>query len=86
MKKDGVAYTQVTIQGTGSVEIKELPVGNYTVEEDTSTAWRYTSAITGNGNLSAVNPTGSFTCTNTKSNDQWLNHFNQVINTYGTTN
>lgn len=87
VKKDGVAYTQVTIQGTGFVEIKELPVGTYTVEEDDSTAWRYTSAMSQSSvTLSKDNTSGSVTCTNTISNNKWLNHFNRVINTYGKAN
>lgn len=85
VKKDGKDYTQVTVKGTGSVEIKELPVGTYTVTEDSDTAWRYTSGITGSGNLTSTNPTGSFTCTNTLSNNKWLNDFTRVINTHGAT-
>lgn len=84
INKDGKAYTQVTIKGTDSVTIKELPVGTYTVEEDASTAWRYSEKnITGSGNLSSTNPNGSFTCTNGNRNDKWLNYFAQVINTFG---
>lgn len=86
ISKDGQPYTQVTIQGTGSVTIRELPVGNYTVKEDASTAWRYSEKnITGSGNLTSSNPNGTITCTNGNRNDKWLNHFARVINTYGTT-
>lgn len=85
VKKNGVNYTQVTIQGEGSVTISELPVGTYTIEEDTSVAWRYDKqpTITGNGVLSSTNPSGNLICTNTKTTDNWLNHFSRVINTYG---
>lgn len=32
----------VVIQGTGSVTIKDIPVGSYVVTEDTNWSWRYT--------------------------------------------
>lgn len=85
VKKDGEAYTQVTIKGTGSITISELPVGTYTVEEDGATAWRYTVAYTDNATaaLSSTKPTGGITATNTKEKDKWLNYFTRVINTYG---
>lgn len=86
IKKDGAAYTQVTIQGTGSVTIKELPVGTYTVEEDEATAWRYEEHTISEGvTLNSGNSTGTITCTNGKRNDKWLNHFARVINTYDPT-
>ena len=84
MKKDNAPYTQVTIKGTGSVTISELPVGTYTIEEDTSVAWRYGEpAYSGSGALSSTNHSGNLICTNTKTTDNWLNHFSRVINTYG---
>lgn len=86
--KGNQLYTQVTIQGTGSVEIKELPVGTYTVEEDASNAWRYTSSMSGNGSvtLSKDKTSDTVTCTNTIQNEKWLNHFNRVTNIFGQAN
>lgn len=87
IKKDGELYTQASIAGTGSITIYELPVGTYTVEEDSETAWRYTSSMqNGTVTLSSTNSSATVTCTNTKTNDQWLNHFTRVINTYGEAN
>lgn len=87
IKKDGEVYTQVTIQGTGSVTISELPVGTYTVEEDTTTAWCYENHTISDGvTLASTNDKGTITCTNSDKNDKWLNHFAQVINVYGKTN
>lgn len=83
--KDNVFYTQVTVQGTGSVTIRELPVGTYTILEDASTAWRYNGTVSGGVTLSAANTSGTITCTNTKTNDQWVNHFSRVINIFGAT-
>ena len=49
IKKDNADYMDVTVQvgadKTGSVTIKGLPVGSYTVTEDTAWSWRY--ALTG---------------------------------------
>ena len=86
VKKDGSEYTEVTIVGNGSVTIKELPVGNYTIEEDTGWSWRYTATISGGATLSATSPNGTITCTNAKNNDQWLNGFSTVVqNIFGVT-
>lgn len=85
--KDNQKYTEVTIEGPGSVIIKELPVGTYTIEEDTGWSWRYTATISGDATLSANSPNGTITCTNTKNNDQWLNGFSAVArNIYGQPN
>ena len=85
--KDNQQYTEVTIVGNGDVTIKELPVGTYTIEEDTGWSWRYTATISGDATLSANSPNGTITCTNTKNNDQWLNGFSAVArNIYGQLN
>lgn len=78
--KDGVKYSEVTIVGTGSKTIYELPVGSYTIQEDTGWSWRYTPAYDANeAVLSADNPTGAITCTNTKSKNYWLNGYSSVV-------
>lgn len=83
VKKDGEDYTEVTIKGTDSVTITELPLGSYTVTEDESVAWRYTSTINnGSVALSKDNSSATVTCTNTLKNGKWLNDFQQVVNTY----
>lgn len=63
----------VIIVGNGSVTIKDLPVGNYTVTEDESWSWRYTVSD-GNGKTVTVNPSGknSVTFNNTRDKTQWL--------------
>ena len=80
VKKDGQPYTEVTIVGNDSVIIYELPIGNYTIEENTAWSWRYpnptyTTAI----ELSAAQTSGTITCTNTLKNNYWLNGFSQVV-------
>lgn len=87
--KDNQQYTEVTIVGNGDVTIKELPVGTYTIEEDTGWSWRYDNpSYAGNGvALGKNNSNGTITCTNTKNNDQWLNGFSAVArNIYGQPN
>lgn len=78
--KDGTKYSEVTIWGNGTEELVELPVGKYTIQENTGWSWRY-NADNGTGvTLSAEAPAGEITCTN-KSNDKiyWLNGFSQVV-------
>lgn len=79
VKKDGTKYTEVTVVGNDSVTISELPVGTYSIEEDTGWSWRYTPSYSGSGNLSSTSPTGTLTCTNRKENDKWLNEFSAVV-------
>lgn len=79
VKKDGAKYTEATIVGNGSVTIYELPVGTYTIEEDTGWSWRY-NADNGNGvTLSKDNVEGRITCTNTLNKPYWLNGFSEVV-------
>ena len=79
VKKDGTNYTEVTIVGNGSATIYELPVGTYTIAEDTGWSWRY-NADNGNGvTLSKDNVEGRITCTNTLNKPYWLNGFSEVV-------
>ena len=77
--KDGEKYSEVTVWGNDTETISELPVGKYTIQENAGWSWRYT---TNNGkavDLNAQNPKDSITCTNTKTQDGWLNGFSEVI-------
>ncbi|MGN0799321.1 MAG: hypothetical protein ACI4NU_02690 [Christensenellales bacterium] len=90
--KDGntSVYTQVTIVPNGdnrSVTIYELPVGAYTIEEDTGWSWRFTASYSDDVTLSKDNASGTITCTNSKVKDLWLNGFSAVVkNIFGTAN
>lgn len=78
--KDGEEYTEVTITGSGSVTIHELPVGTYTIQEDTDWSWRYTPEYSTDGAaLSADSSIGTITCTNMLANNKWLNGFSAVV-------
>ena len=77
--KDGVKYSEVTVWGNGTETLVELPVGDYTISEKTDWSWRYSANNGGSAELTAQNPTGEITCTNTKNNNQWLNGFSTVV-------
>ncbi len=78
--KDGAKYTEVTIVGNNSVTIYELPVGTYTIEEDTGWSWRFPNPTIGSGvELKADNASGEITCTNAQSKPYWLNGFSEVV-------
>ena len=78
--KDGTKYSEVTIWGNSTETLVELPVGTYTIQENTGWSWRYTADNGTAAILSADNPAGEITCTNT-ANDKsyWLNGFSQVV-------
>lgn len=81
--RNGNPYTQVTVVGSSSVSLYELPAGKYTIAEDTGWSWRYDAAYSPDKpdgcTLTAGHNSGSITCTNTLKNDRWLNGFSDVI-------
>jgi len=78
--KDGVKYSEVTIWGNGSETLYELPVGNYTIQEDIGWSWRYTANNGGTVTLTATSPNGSITCHNTPNTKiYWLNGFSEIV-------
>lgn len=78
--KDGVKYSEATIVGNNSETIYELPVGTYTIQEDTDWSWRYPNPVFGNSvTLSRDNTNGAITCTNYKNISYWLNGFSNVV-------
>lgn len=91
IKKDGSDYTEVSITGNGTVIIDELPVGKYTVEEDTAWSWRYPDpTITYSGTnqsatLSSTQSSDEAVVTNNRTLQYWLNGFSDVVrNVFGT--
>lgn len=82
--KDGKKYSEVTVWGNGTETLVELPVGTYTISEDTGWSWRYSADNGGSAVLTAEKHDGSITCTNKIENHQWLNGFSTVVqNIYG---
>lgn len=63
----------VVIQGKGSVTLKGLKVGEYTVIEDTTWSWRYrTDNGTQSATLSANSDNEEVIVTNTLKNEKWV--------------
>ena len=78
--KDGEKYSEVTVWGNGTETLVELPIGTYTISENTGWSWRYNADNGSGAALSAANPNGSITCTNSSNGKiYWLNGFSQVV-------
>ena len=63
----------VTIHGDGTVTVKDLPVGKYTVTELTEWSWRYTPDKTAKDITLKASGGNSLTFTNTREKTNWLN-------------
>ena len=78
--KNNEKYSEVTVMGGGSKTICELPVGTYTIAEDTGWSWRYNADNGSSANLTARNSSETITCTNSSNGKiYWLNGFSQVV-------
>lgn len=88
--KDGSAWY------SGAIELA-VPAGIYTVEEDSAWAWRYSNQIGVPGKqpgdkaqatISAASSANdaTFTCTNTRVNDKWIDGSNRVHNVWSNGN
>ncbi len=72
---------KVVINGAGSATLTGLPVGNYTVTEDTGWSWRYTcDGSTKSTDLSSANANDSVTITNKLDGNKYLGDETYVIN------
>lgn len=78
--KDGVKYSEVSIYGNNSETIYELPVGSYTIAEDSGWSWRWTANNGSAATLSKDVTSGTITCTNSSNGkNYWLNGFSEII-------
>ena len=77
--KDGKEYSEVTIVGNNTATLYELPIGTYTIQENTGWSWRFKADDNGQAMLSAEKPTGKITCTNKQEKDKWINGFSTVV-------
>lgn len=72
---------KVVINGAGSATLTGLPVGNYTVTEDTGWSWRYTcDGSTRSTVLSSAKDNDSVTITNKLDGNKYLGDETYVIN------
>lgn len=80
VKNNGNGKTmEVVITGPGKQTIKNLPVGDYTITEDTNWSWQYTpDQVTKNVEINGT--TAEVTFTNTYSKSNWLTSIVDVIN------
>ena len=77
--KDGEKYSEVTIWGNSTETLYELPVGTYTIKENTGWSWRFTPKYSAKVTLSAAKDEGEITCTNQLEKNKWLNGFSTVV-------
>ena len=77
--KDGKKYSEVTIWGNSTETLYELPVGTYTIQENTGWSWRFTPKYSAKVTLSAAQDEGEITCTNHLEKNKWLNGFSTVV-------
>lgn len=80
--KGNVPYNaQVVITGNGSATLTGLPVGDYTVTEDTAWSWRYKSDNSkATTTLSSAKDNDRVTITNKLDDNRWLGDETFVIN------
>jgi hypothetical protein len=85
--KDNVKYSEVSIQGNSSQTLTELPVGTYTIKENTGWSWRYSGSPSydkASVALSSSNTSGAITCKNTREKTSWLDGYSTIVrNIYG---
>ena len=77
---------KIVIQGNGTVVLKGLKIGDYTVTEDTAWSWRYTpdgGVATQKITLQA-GKTNSVTYVNNRTNNKWLDGNAYCKNVFGT--
>lgn len=77
---------QVVITGANKQVIKNLPVGDYTITEDTSWSWKYTPEENNKSVMKEYIQNGAATVTfkNKNNGTNWLTSLAQVINTWAT--
>lgn len=75
----------VTITGSDSVTVYDLPLGNYTVTEDTDWSWRYnqTDSNTTDNMITLNDLHANVTFTNARDTDMWLNYTANMPNVFG---
>ncbi len=80
----GNVVVEVAIKGADEVTIKDLLVGEYTVTENATGAWRYTvTSDKTDGKVAVTADGGEIIFTNTLDNDQWLDGSAYAENSFG---
>ena len=76
-----VINMQVTICGNGSITIKDLPAGEYTVTEDQNWSWRY-DAEAGSQSVTVTVSGANVTFKNDRTEESWLSGDNFCKNLF----
>lgn len=76
---------EVIIVGNGSVTIKDLQIGEYTVTEDTSWSWRYTPKENGKSIALVANQKNEVVIENERTDDKWLDGNTHAENVFKST-
>lgn len=80
ISRNGAAYTEASITGSGSITIHELPVGSYTVAENADWSWRFDGSCSGPAVLASASPEGALECVNTPNgNIYWLSGYSEAV-------
>ena len=74
---------KIVIQGNGTVVLKGLKIGTYTVTEDTNWSWRYTSKSGSVDITLAPGQTNRVTYANERTNEKWLDGNAYAKNVFG---
>ena len=85
VKNNNGKTMEVVITGPGEQTIKNLPVGNYTITEDTSWSWKYTPDGDATQELKAsriYDGVATVTFKNKNNGTNWLTSLAKVINTW----
>lgn len=72
----------VSLVGNSSVTIKDLPVGNYTITEDTNWNWRYTVSNSSSMNITLQKGENNVTFENNLINEKWISFDTNAINSF----
>lgn len=63
---------EVVIHGTGSITLKDIPVGQYTVTENTDWSWQYTPSLDVDPVVVTAGGDNTVTVTNQREKNRWL--------------
>lgn len=75
-------HERIVIKGNGTVVLKGLKIGTYTVTEDTAWSWRYTPNQESMAITLVPGQTNTVNYVNTRSNDKWLGDDSYVKNVF----
>lgn len=76
----------VTVHGNGQTTVTDLPVGNYTVTEETEWSWRYTPDGVADRTFKAAIGGTNLVYQNSRTQTQWLDGDNYSVNHFDSKN